>query len=223
MKRRGPNQRGFSLLEVVVALSILAISLTVLLQSQAQSLASAGRSRDLTVATLLARSKMVDVEQKLFHDGFTANTQTEDGDFAEEGFAEIKWKTTVDEVQLDLAALEGLCASRAKDEQAHGASADGQKQTDCGSAMASLTGQVGGLMEELSRSMRAVEVEVWWNDGPYKENLRVRALLTRDDFQTEQETEVMRGAGALQKAGVNLGGATQGLGGGGAGASTGAP
>ena len=61
---------GFTLLEVVIALGILAMSLTVLLESQASSVNSASRSRDLTVASLLARSKMVDIEAMLIEDGF---------------------------------------------------------------------------------------------------------------------------------------------------------
>lgn len=216
MNRRHARTRGFSLLEVVVALSILAISLVVLLQSQAQSLASAGRSRELSIATLLARSKMVDLEQKQFHDGFTLGTQEDDGDFADEGFAELKWKTKVSEVKLDLSALQGMCASRAEKLGPKDGGGDGEN--DCASAMGNLTGQVGGLMDELSRSMRAAEVVVSWQDGKFVEKFSLRALLTRDDFQTEQDTQMMRGVDQLQKSGlpgtgVPTGGALPGLGG----------
>ena len=65
--------RGFTLLEVMVAVSILAIGLIVMLQSQAVSLSHAGRARSVAVATLLARSKMVDVEQKLKRNNATSH------------------------------------------------------------------------------------------------------------------------------------------------------
>ncbi|MEM6734211.1 MAG: prepilin-type N-terminal cleavage/methylation domain-containing protein, partial [Myxococcota bacterium] len=63
-------KRGFTLLEVMIALLILAVSLAVLLQAQAGSLANSSRARDMTVATLLARSKMIDIEQVVFDEGF---------------------------------------------------------------------------------------------------------------------------------------------------------
>jgi len=59
------SELGFSLLEVLIALLILAMSLTILLSSQSSSMAAASRSRDITIATLLARSKMVDIERKI--------------------------------------------------------------------------------------------------------------------------------------------------------------
>lgn len=215
MTRSAGASRGFSLLEVVVALSILAISLVVLLQAQAQSLASAGRSRELAVATLLARSKMVDVEQKTFHDGLALGTQEEDGDFADEGHPDVKWRTRVSEVKLDLSALQGMCADRAAKSGA-GEGGEG-KENDCASAMGSLTGQVGGMMDELSRSMRAAEVVVSWADGPYSEHFSLRALLTRDDFQTEQDTQMMRSVDQVQQ----LQGGAAGNGSAGAGAAGG--
>ena len=208
MSRRRRAARGFSLLEVVVALSILSISLVVLLQAQSQSLASAGRSRELSVATLLARSKMIDLEQKQFHDGFSMGTQEDDGTFADDGFPDIKWKTKVSEVKLDLSALEGMCADRAQKLGPGGGGSGDKAGNDCASAMTNLTGQVGGVMDELSRSMRAAEVVVSWADGRYSERFSLRALLTRDDFQTEQETQMMRGGGQMQPGGAGAAGNT---------------
>ena len=100
---------GFSLLEVLIALAILGISLTVLLQSQAASLDNAGRSRDLTQATLLARGKMIDIEKHLFHAGFQMGTEEDSGDFSEEGHKDILWKYRISEIELDLTALASVC------------------------------------------------------------------------------------------------------------------
>src|SRR5690242_8282702 len=103
----GPRrkERGFTLLEVVVALAVLGISLAVLIEAQVSSLNNAGRARGLTIASLLARSKMIDLEQQLFDEGFTLGDQTEEGDFSEESHPEIKWSAKIKEIELDLSTL----------------------------------------------------------------------------------------------------------------------
>ncbi|MGQ0794020.1 MAG: type IV pilus modification PilV family protein [Deltaproteobacteria bacterium] len=56
--RRG----GFTLLEVLVALAILGLSLTVLLGAVNRNLALASKSRNLTVAEALAQKKITEIE-----------------------------------------------------------------------------------------------------------------------------------------------------------------
>jgi general secretion pathway protein I len=53
---------GFTLLEVMIAMAILATTLIVVFQSQSQSISMANDSRSLTVMSLLAQSKMTDME-----------------------------------------------------------------------------------------------------------------------------------------------------------------
>ena len=57
--------RGFSLLEVMVALAILSVGLVTLVQVQARSAELAIQARELTVATMLARGKLYDCETDL--------------------------------------------------------------------------------------------------------------------------------------------------------------
>jgi len=188
---RRHKAQGFSLLEVVIALAIMSLSLVVLLQAQGQALASAIRSKDLTIATVLARGKMIDIEQKLFHDGFVMNDVEDDGDFADEGFADIKWKSRISEVELDLSTLQGLCGA-VGGRGGKSAQKDEQARTDCESTMAGIGGMLGGLTEEVARSIRAVELEVSWADGRFNQNMLLRALVTRDDFAMQQESDAAR-------------------------------
>lgn len=64
------QQRGFSLLEVLVAFSILAISLGILMQIFSGSLTRATIAREQTEATLLAQSLLASegIEQQLTDD-----------------------------------------------------------------------------------------------------------------------------------------------------------
>jgi general secretion pathway protein I len=56
------NREGFTLLEVMIAMAILAIALVAVFQSQSQSVSMAGRTRFLTTASLLAQGKMAELE-----------------------------------------------------------------------------------------------------------------------------------------------------------------
>lgn len=53
---------GFTLLEVMIAMAVLAISLVAVFQMHSQSVAMEGRARFETTAALLAQSKMAEVE-----------------------------------------------------------------------------------------------------------------------------------------------------------------
>lgn len=99
--------RGFTLLEVMVSISILALAITAIAGINANSFESSNYSRHLSVATLLARSKMIDVEQELVKDGFPDQDREEHGDFAEEGFAKLRWESRVRRVEMDIGQLLG--------------------------------------------------------------------------------------------------------------------
>jgi general secretion pathway protein I len=200
LRGAAPAQAGFTLLEVVIAVAILGVSLTVLLQSQAASLDNAGRSRDLTVATLLARGKMIDIEKHLFHDGFQMNTEDEEGDFTDEGHPDYKWHTRISEVEFDLSKLMDVCGTMGGKGGGSpvgggngGDSAAGNEAASCESILGSVSAMLGGFTDQLGRSLRAVELTVSWADGKYKQSTSVRALLSRDDFNTEQEGEAQKG------------------------------
>ena len=61
-KRNRRDRKGFTLLEVMIAMAILAISLVAVFRSQSQSVSMAGEARFLTTASLLAQGKMAEME-----------------------------------------------------------------------------------------------------------------------------------------------------------------
>lgn len=200
-----PAAPGFTLIEVVVALAILAISLTALLTTQAASLRNASKVRDLTIATLLARSKMVDIEQELFDEGFTTGDQEDSGDFSDEGYREFKWEAKVSEVEITLDTLGHLCEGF-EEETDYDDSGEG----GCGDMLAGFGGPLEGTMDEIGNSMRFVELTITWPiglDGKYSDSMSVSALITREDFGLEQ-ADMLRDA--LDAGNALRGGATGG-------------
>lgn len=64
--------RGFTLLEVMVAVAILGLGLTTIFAAQAGAFASAGHARNLSLATGLSRCRMSELETQLKVEGFQA-------------------------------------------------------------------------------------------------------------------------------------------------------
>jgi general secretion pathway protein I len=63
----------------MVAIAILGLGLTAILSAQAGSFAAAAQARSMSVATGLARCKMVELEQKLYRDGFPELDENDSG------------------------------------------------------------------------------------------------------------------------------------------------
>lgn len=78
-QRRRAKIRGLSLLEVMVAIAILGLGLTAILSAQAGSFSAATHARSLSLATGLARCKMMEVEEKLKRDGFQETDENDSG------------------------------------------------------------------------------------------------------------------------------------------------
>jgi len=85
---------GFTLLEVMVAIAIIAITLVALFGSQSQSLSLANEAKFSTTAALLAQSKMAEIEAVNPED-----LASDSGDFGE-NFPNYHWNLTVSDVSF---------------------------------------------------------------------------------------------------------------------------
>jgi len=78
------RERGFSLLEVLVALAILGLGLTSILSAQAGLFSSSARSMYTTTASNLARCKIAELEVKLLREGYQWTEQKGEGTCCED-------------------------------------------------------------------------------------------------------------------------------------------
>ncbi len=86
---------GFTLLEVTVALAVLALGLVAVVDINAGATRLHEASQQLTIGTLLARSKMIDLEQKLNEEGFSDFDTQLDGVFDTEGHPDFRWHAEI--------------------------------------------------------------------------------------------------------------------------------
>ncbi len=87
---------GFTLLEVMIAMAILAIALVAVYQSQSQSISMAGSSRFLTTASLLAQSRMAEIDA-----ADPREVAAGSGDFGDD-FPDYQWQVEIGETEIDL-------------------------------------------------------------------------------------------------------------------------
>ena len=102
------SARGFSLLEVLVAMAILVVALAALLGHQGVGIQMADFSNRVSQATMLAQGKMLDVEYALLTDSMDALDDCEDGDFREEGFRKFEWKACAYKLEMSDGAGDAL-------------------------------------------------------------------------------------------------------------------
>ena len=96
MKERSPFQRtsGFTLLEVMIALAILALVGVAFLRAQASSVRLVDESGQISLATLLAREKMAELESR----GFPELGKT--SGMGDQAFPQYSWEQIVSSTDI---------------------------------------------------------------------------------------------------------------------------
>ncbi len=212
----GACKRGFTLIEVMVALAILAMSLGVLLQANVQTIASVDRIDGMTQATLLARSKLLDIERKLYKDGFTTNTELSDGKFEEEGHPEIQWKVMISPVKVQTEKLMDLASqfagmggsgggsggggsggSSAPPKGGKSSGGGGSDTIDTSNPMAMLQPMLDPIATGISQNLRLVKLDVSWPEGVKRRgSFSVVDMVTSKALQQSAQQATGQQAGA---------------------------
>jgi prepilin-type N-terminal cleavage/methylation domain-containing protein len=181
-------RRGFTLVEIMIAVAILAGALLVLVQSQASAVLMTRETENLLAATLLAREKMAEVQLAVESEGFGEQDIEEEGDFENFGDAEgldlgleldevyedFHWAYTVRKIELELGGdltgmAEGLAGQGYWGEQDAETQSQAQEKAeqsgqevpgldDMGVSSDMVTDLLGGYIRE-------VRVLVWWGDN----------------------------------------------------------
>lgn len=94
MKYDKKYKQGFTLLEVMFALSLIGISLTVLLTSQSQGLSLANEAKFNTTASFLAQKRMAEIELENINEIMSGS-----GDFGED-YPDYYWELNVEEAEF---------------------------------------------------------------------------------------------------------------------------
>jgi general secretion pathway protein I len=183
---RRARQDGFTLLEVMIALAILAGALVLLGQAVAQSVRQANHARMTRTAALLMRQKMSDLEQDLYKNGFSDFPEEDGGNFAEQGFATFRWTMAAEKIELPTNLGQAAADASKKISEAasdfatsNTANSKALAQATDSSMMSMLLSSFGGVVDQvrmaLEDSVRRVTVRVIWLEPPREEKLEIAA------------------------------------------------
>lgn len=170
--RRGLRlgQRGFTLMEVMIAMAILAGALTGLTLAMTRAVRAANHARLMTTATFLCRQKLVEQEDKFIVEGFTdeAGVKEEHGEFKEDEFRRYAWSRTVERIRLpNVADIQAAATKLIQDKQQ--IAAKNSPTPSSGAASGNLGGNIGGMLgpvkEMLEQGIRRVTVRITWDEA----------------------------------------------------------
>jgi general secretion pathway protein I len=182
-RRPGRGQRGFTLIEVLIALAILFGGLVMMLSRVTADVQATNQAKLMTAATGLARAKMLDIEEELLQKGFQETAETMEGDFADEGFPRYTWKATVEKIELP--PLAQMQAAQGAEGQGAGTTpgASGTPAVPSGPASQAggasmLSGSFDMVTQILEGAVRKVTLTVEWQAGRRKESMTVVCYFT---------------------------------------------
>lgn len=178
-------KKGFTLLEVMMAMAILAVSLSALIGHQSVAIQMSDYSNKSSQASFLAESKLLDVEDKMLRDSIDVFDNCEQGDFRSEGFKKFDWKACAYKLEMQDGAAEALTERFLAMLGGIGGALPGN---DSGSSLSSndrLAGQIGQavgilptIITQLEDKLRKVRVEVSWSDQTGEHVLLLERFVT---------------------------------------------
>lgn len=150
------KSRGFTLLEVMVAMAILAVSLLAILDFQSTAVLTSGRAQSISVATALARHQMAQVilvMEEEMEKGKLPDERSESGDFSDQEFPDYRWEMTLRRVEIPAPPL----------------------PEEAGGELVQKI--VSNITEQISEATRELTLKVFWKELDHEESISVTTHL----------------------------------------------
>ena len=227
MSARGcrARARGFTLLEMMIAMAILSGALVWLIVGMSRNIKAENHAKLMTAANFLAREKMVDIEDELYDKGFGEFEKEQAGAFEDKGFSRFAWKAIVDKVELPSAeqlqtvlsnaqqarqTLQGgghrSSAQRPRRGLQRGRAARRRRRMPLtAGASADARRQFGVIKDVLEQAIRRVTVKISWSEGRTPSEVELVAYYT--DMRRVDQAIQIGSAAATGQAARRTGGA----------------
>lgn len=185
---------GFTLIELIMAVFILAMSVTILMGTQSTSMRLMGYANNTAVVTMLTRAKMQDIEyeiqETIKEEGITEEfAQTIDGDFAEQGYPDIYWEALIQSIEIDDNAANSFVESVTN--QLYGSGDEAGSLSGNLAITQFLPAMIGyfpNIINQLGTRIRKITLTTTWD------YLGVEQTLTVSQFITVLEVDAASGA-----------------------------
>lgn len=148
-------KKGFSLIEVMVAIAIMAVAFTAILNFQGQALFMVGRGQRITQATFLARQKMgellLQIEKEYKTQRVFPEDKSESGNF-DRPHEKYKWEWTIRKVGIPMPG---------------------------GEAGAPEAAMFKMVSDQIKNSVREIKLVISWGEGEKERSIDVVTHITK--------------------------------------------
>jgi prepilin-type N-terminal cleavage/methylation domain-containing protein len=174
-------RQAFTLLEVMIALAILAMGLSVLVETQATAALVTAEGTQMATATMLAHEKMTEAILVLEREGWGTQDMDEEGDFADFGdedfrgeslhldldeeLEDFQWAYTVRTIDLSMSLDMGSIMGELAGSGYFGEEATTEMDTSQAPNLGDMGISTDMITEYLSSYLREVRVLVWWGSN----------------------------------------------------------
>lgn len=159
------KRRGFTLVEVIFALLILAIAVLGIIQGQSGSTRITLRSEAMAQALYLAEEKMTEMEVLLRSKTFVSLPEEEKGEFKDEKLKNFKWIRKLEKVELGCFIPQELT--------------EGSGSGENGEAPSAAQGYFGLIEKIFENAVRKIKVSVEWAEGTKTKSVELSQLYVR--------------------------------------------
>lgn len=142
------NERGFTLLETMIAMGIMLVAFASILMVQSGSLNASAKAKQMNIVAMLARNAMIEAEQTFEGKQFEEVDKEKEGKFPNP-YQDFRWKRSIKEIKFPSLGIGG----------GKGEKKDGEGANDKVEMLAKL------FTNFLSKAVREVTVTVIWNRG----------------------------------------------------------
>ncbi len=157
------SQRGFTLLECMIALALIATALVIVIESQAFAINMEEKANRINTASMLASDIMVDLELRMMKEGFGELEVRETGTFNDQRYADAypawRWEYEVEKVELEVPNLPNLM------NMVQGEVADGEAPPNELAALESMGIDLSFFGEYMGNFLREARVRICYPDG----------------------------------------------------------
>lgn len=181
---------GFSLLEVMVAIALLAMSFTMLILVQGRATKLASESRNISIATQLARMQLLECQREVKKDIASASDISLEGDFSEQGFPKFKWECHAPRFNMKTPSASDL-------EQGLKKNSPESAKKDVGATSTVSAPFIAMITDALGDSVRELMVIVRWMETTVEDELRVVTHVIDPTPMTALSRMLAQGAKAM--------------------------